>query len=97
MPILLNFKCGDSNINIPREIGCKYYIFGALLLLDDTVAHIHDLEHQFRGNGEEINIHILQEWLEGKGKKPTTWATLVKVINDIGIGELATKLGKCFV
>ena len=92
MPELVSFKCGDSNINIAREIGCKYEVFGTLLLLDNTMAHIQDLERRFQGNGEQINMHILQEWVEGKGKKPITWTTLLKVINDIGMGELANKL-----
>ena len=94
MPELVSFRCGDTNINIPREIGCKYHKFGTLLLLDSTGAHIQDLERQFRENGEQINNHILCEWLKGKGKNPTTWATLVKVVKDIDMGELANKLEK---
>ena len=97
MTDLLNFKCGDANINIPQEIGHNYHMFGALLLVDNTMTHIQELEHLCQKNGEQISIHILNEWLEGKGKKPTTWATLVKVIKDIGMGEVAKKLEKCFV
>ena len=76
MPELLNFKAGDRNINIPREIGSKYLNFGAQLLEERTLAHINALEHQYQRNCEAINCHILHEWLEGRGRKPTTWATL---------------------
>ena len=92
MPQLLNFKAGDHNINIPREIGSKYQNFGALLLQERTLAHIYDLEHQYHRNGEEINRRILHEWLKGRGRKPTTWATLARVLHDIEKGELAAKL-----
>ena len=92
MPELLNFKAGDRNINIPREIGSKYQNFGAQLLQEHTSAHIEDLERQYLRNGEDINRHILQEWLEGRGRKPTTWATLARVLCDIEKGELAAKL-----
>ena len=92
MPELLHFKAGSRHINIPREIGSKYHNFGAQLLQEHTAAHFEDLEHQYQRNGEEINCHILQEWLDGKGRKPTTWATLVKVLNDIEMGELANKI-----
>ena len=92
MPELLNFKAGDRNINIPREIGSKYQNFGAQLLQEHTSAHIYDLEHQYHRNGEEINHRILHEWLEGRGRKPTTWATLARVLHDIEKGELAAKL-----
>ena len=92
MPELLNFNAGDRNINIPREIGSKYHNFGAQLLQDNTSAHIEDLERQYQRNGEDINRRILQEWLDGTGRKPITWTTLVKVLSDIGKGELAKKL-----
>ena len=92
MPELLNFKAGDRSINIPREIGSKYQNFGAQLLQEHTSAHIDDLEHRYRGSGEDINRHILQEWLEGRGRKPTTWTTLARVLREIEKGELATKL-----
>ena len=96
MPELLNFKAGDRSINFPREIGSKYQNFGAQLLQEHTSAHIDDLEHRYRGNGEEVNHHILQEWLEGRGRKPTTWATLARVLHDIGMGELARTLEESF-
>ena len=92
MPELLNFKVDGRSVNIPREIGSKYQNFGAQLLQEHTSAHIEDLEHQYLRNGEEINHHILQEWLEGRGRKPTTWATLARVLHDIEKGELAAKL-----
>ena len=96
MPELLNFKAGDRSINIPREIGSKYQNFGAQLLQEHTSAHIEDLERQYLRNGEDINCHILQEWLEGRGRKPTTWATLARVLRDIEKGELAAKLEESF-
>ena len=92
MPELLNFKAGDRSINIPHEIGPKYQDFGAQLLQERTLAHIYDLEHQYQRNGEEINRRILREWLEGRGRKPTTWATLIRVLSEIEMGELAAKL-----
>ena len=92
MPELLNFKTGDHSINIAREIGSRYRSFGVQLLQESTLAHIEDLEQQYLRNGEDICYRILQEWLEGRGRKPTTWATLARVLRDIEKGELATKL-----
>jgi hypothetical protein len=96
MPELLNFKAGDRSINIPREIGSKYQNFGAQLLQEHTSAHIDDLEHQYQRNGENINRHILHEWLEGRGRKPTTWATLARVLHDMEMGELAAIVSHAF-
>ena len=41
---------------------------------------------------QRINCQIFQEWLDGKGKRPTSWGTLVRVLNDIEMGELASKI-----
>ena len=91
---LLNFPCKKTvtkSANIPREVGVKYFDFGTHLLQDPTGAHLRDLEHELFRNGKEINKRILTEWLEGKGR-PVTWATLVKVLYYIDMGELAKQI-----
>ena len=88
---LLHFRTGDGHINIPREVGTKYHNLGAQLLLE-TFRYIRSLERELDKNAERINCQIFQEWLDGKGRKPTSWATLVGVLNDIEMGELAKKI-----
>ena len=93
MNTLLNLpykKTVTKTANIPREVGVKHFDFGTHLLQDPTGAHLLDLERELK-NGEIINKHILTEWLEGKGR-PVTWATLVEVLNIIGMGELAKQI-----
>ena len=48
---------------------------------------------------KQINMEILQEWLEGSGKKPVSWATLVNVLRDIELSTLADEIAadKCIV
>ena len=95
MKILLNFPVVErdvtKSVNIPREVGDKYFDFGIHLLQDATGTHMRDLERELRGNGEDINKRVLQEWLSGEGR-PVTWATLVEVLNIIGKGELAKEI-----
>ena len=88
---LLHFHSGDSHINIPREVGTKYHNLGAQLLLG-SFGYIRSLERELHENAERINCQILQEWLDGKGRKPTSWGTLVRVLSDIEMGELANKI-----
>ena len=35
--------------------------------------------------------NILQRWLNGEGRQPVTWGTLVDGLEDIGYGTLVTK------
>ena len=49
----------------------------------DAIAHKHS------NDAEQINLMILQEWIGGRGAKPVKWQTLVEVLNDIKLTELA--------
>ena len=91
MAELLHFRAGDSHINIPREVGIKYHNLGAQLLRK-SFGYIRSLEREFDKNAERINCQIFQEWLDSKGRKPTSWGTVVGVLNDIEMGELASKI-----
>ena len=95
MNTLLNFPISNT-VNILREVGVKYIQFGTHLLQDVTGAHIRTLEHELNRNGEGINYRILQEWLSGEGR-PVTWATLVEVLNIIGMGELAKNIEEKYI
>ena len=95
MDELLNFKDGTSSINIPLRISTKYFNFGIQLLQD--FGYVKSLEMQYQRDSENINTLILQEWLEGKGKDPKSWATLVEVLKDIQLGELASQIERCLL
>ena len=50
------------------------------------------MERKNMKNSEEINVEVLQEWVEGRGKQPVTWDTLVDVLCDAQLTELATEI-----
>ena len=39
-----------------------------------------------------ITVEILRQWLQGKGKKPVTWQTLVICLQDTGLYVLAENI-----
>ena len=83
LPQLLSFPCAERKVNIPVEIGTKYVRFGTLILEDANGAKVSNMEHKYQRDPERINTEILQEWLNGKGKQPVTWATLIEILHDI--------------
>ena len=83
LPQLLSFPCAERKVNIPVEIGTKYARFGTLLLEDANGTRVSNMEHQYQRDPERINTEIFREWLNGKGKQPVTWATLIEVLHDI--------------
>ena len=90
MPELLTFTYADNTkVHLLEEIGTKYEQFGILLLQDRTGAKVKNITCRYSNDPERINRDILEKWLAGNGKQPVTWATLVKVLHDIGLSTLA--------
>ena len=52
------------------------------------------MERKHLKNSEEINVEVLQEWVEGRGKQPVTWDTLVNVLCDTRLTELAFEIAR---
>ena len=87
-------KCGGA-LRIIQRIGQHYKKLGRLLLEDDTgaitegiiAAHPHQPEHI-------ISDAILARWLDGTGRQPVTWATLIAVLKEIDLMQLARDVEK---
>ena len=90
LPQLTYLSTGPRDgIRIIRRIGANYHSLGILLLNDDdgaiTTGIIAGNHHQ----PENITRDILLKWLQGQGRQPVTWATLMTVLHEIELSELA--------
>ena len=47
---------------------------------------------EYQEKPEDINLHILLEWLEGEGGRPVTWGHLVATLEAIGLDGLAREI-----
>ena len=47
---------------------------------------------RYLNDSEQINMEILRRWLEGTGRKPVSWRTLVQCLRDIGNIALAEEI-----
>ena len=92
---MLPTKTEGIKLHILPKIGQKYYALGTLLLNDESGAKLCAIEHEFNKNANMINYHILQQWLEGSGKTPVTWRTLIEVMKNIGLKKLAREIQSC--
>ena len=94
MPELLSFSA--KKLNIAVEVGTRYLKLGIFLLEDKNGAIVYALEKEYMKNSEEINMAILQKWLQGRGAKPVTWSRLVTVLQRIRMNELANEIENHF-
>ena len=72
-----------------ERIGNNYGAFGLFLLQDDDRAKVSALEHELQRNSIQINNKIFELWLQGRGKQPVTYATLVGCLRDVELNTLA--------
>ena len=92
MPKLLSFPSRHGNINFPQQIGANYIKFGTFLLNDESQARVAAIANQHSNDAEQINMHLLREWLQGSGTKPVTWNTLAKVLRKVPLDHLAAEI-----
>ena len=88
---LVQFRGRKRAINIPREVGHRYERFGRELL-GGHMGRVWRIMYVYREKPEHINLHTLLEWLEGEGRRPATWRTLVQTLENIGLDELAREI-----
>ena len=89
LPELIRFKTTSGSIL--NQIGTRYWDFGVLLLKDDTAAVTQAIIEQYHEDAAKINREILRRWIQGQGM-PVEWATLIEVLKDIGLTELAREI-----
>ena len=92
LPILRHFPVRKGSfIDIAKEIATDYKHFGTLLLNDDCGSKVSIIEME-HGNSVDITVEILEQWLQGKGRMPDTWRTLVSCLQDTDLHVLAKSI-----
>ena len=93
LPRLLHFKTSSGeSIRIAEQIGANFATFCTLLLEDHTGAITTAITTQHQSNAIAINQDILTRWLQGQGRKPVNWSTILEILEDVGLPELAQKV-----
>ena len=92
MPTLrefIRFPAAGGNINLAQEIGTNYTYFGIFLLKDDNGHRTDAIVMELEKRAKDINERIFRLWVKGEGLQPVSWATLVSVLQDMGLNTLA--------
>lgn len=76
--------------DILTEIQNDHKRFGTLLLKDDSGNVIKGIEKACRNGPQvDITVEILRQWLQGRGRLPVTWQTLVDCLRDAKLNVVA--------
>ena len=94
LPKLLNFKTSSGTVNIAKRIGADYNLLGIFLLQDEDGTITDAIADEHHHNAFKVNYEILKQWIQGKGRQPVQWSTLIDVLKKIDLSELAKKIEK---
>ena len=79
-------------MNLAEKIGTHYFNFGILLLEDNDGTITNNLKREHQERAQDINQQVFCLWLKGRGRKPTSWATLATVLQELGLNRLAREI-----
>ena len=86
-----------GQLTLIQSVGTRYPDLGILLLEDDNGVLVDALTSEHQRNAEVITRAILQRWIAGTGRKPTTWGTLVHVLGQCQLTVQAEAIQACFL
>ena len=89
LPELIRFKTASGKLR--EQIGAHYRDLGCLLLNDKKGEVTRTIIKSHGPDAIDIITEIFQQWIEGKGMA-VEWATLIEVLKDIGLVELAREV-----
>ena len=80
------FKTGVDNI--VQKIAGSRDIFGVLLLEDDDGSIVSDIAAPNQ-SPSGITLAIIRHWIQGNGRQPISWGTLIDTVQKAGFSALA--------
>jgi hypothetical protein len=84
-----------KKIETIKKICGRWKDVGDLLDFDPTGATLNQIQADRWGEGVESCCRAMfQLWLEGNGRQPASWATLLRVLRDSDFNALAADLEK---
>ena len=86
---LLCFPTSTGKIDISEEVGTRYLKLGIFLLEDATGQKTSAIEHELKGDAVRITRRMFKLWLSGAGRQPVSWDTLITVLRDSDLNNLA--------
>ena len=94
LPLLQRFPTKSEDvIKIIERIGTKHHDLGIRLLNDEhgTITDITEAQYKHDPPNRATEA-ILQKWLQGTGRTPQSWDTLITVLREIELNTLAQEI-----
>ena len=98
LPLLQTFpKRSGGVIKIIEKVTGKNHDVGIRLLNDSNGSITNNIEREHRPDQTRITEAIFQRWLQGTGRSPQSWETLITVLKEIEHTALAEEIHKSII
>ena len=77
-------------VKVIERIAASWKRVATTLHFEGHEINIIDTDHDRRS--ENACRKLFTEWLDGKGRQPKTWGTVLSALNEAGFGEVASDL-----
>ena len=84
----------EEKVEIINSLASHWKDCGILFEFDDDGRHLDLIESKHRGDPVPCCTEVFQYWLKDKGKQPTTWGTLLEILDDCEEMYLAKRVRK---
>ena len=92
LPTLRRFPVRNGFIDIAAKIGTDYELFGTFLLQDNDGNKVKTIERSEHDDPLRITVEILRQWLQGNGKLPVSWETLVQCLRNSNLNVISDSI-----
>ena len=82
----------DGFKDIVAEIQNDYELLGTLLLEESSGSVVRSIKTAECGSPLDSTVAIFHQWLQGKGRQPVTWRTLIECLRDINLNVVAESI-----
>ncbi len=83
-----------KRVEIIKTIAPDWNKFGIYFDFDKTGQTLKCIAKEHPFNPIDCCTHMMREWLEGRGRQPATWATLIDLLKDAEMNDLAQQVEK---
>ena len=65
-----------------KKVSARWYDLGVLMDFDDSGTKLDIIRESYHNNPVTCCRAMFQYWLNGNGRKPTSWRTLIELLED---------------
>ena len=90
-------KRDKTKIQVIKRVSPAWYDLGSLMDFDESGTKLEIIRESYHNNPVTCCRAMFQHWLNGNGRKPTSWRTLIELLEDSDQKVLAGEIRNALI